>query len=177
MLRHLWVLNVALNSLGLLRLGQLWAKRRLLLRERQRQRQAQLAGATLPSALVPPEAEELVQALEEQCERYKTLSDKQKTRLLDLTRRLGEFCSGQARAREAGAAGGAAAAAPTPSTGDIVVAEDGDVDALTCPVCWTTGKEVAFNCGHMLCEHCSLLVSDCPACRTSISLRLRVFIS
>ena len=52
-----------------------------------------------------------------------------------------------------------------------------DVEPLTCPICWSEQKEVAFGCGHMLCEGCSLLVADCPICRKDVSLRLRVYVS
>jgi hypothetical protein len=36
---------------------------------------------------------------------------------------------------------------------------------LECPVCWHSTKQVAFGCGHLTCEKCSLLVDCCPVCR------------
>ncbi|TXG46335.1 hypothetical protein EZV62_028164 [Acer yangbiense] len=44
-----------------------------------------------------------------------------------------------------------------------------------CPICLTSAKDMAFNCGHMTCRECSTKVSNCPICRQRITNRLRLF--
>lgn len=44
-----------------------------------------------------------------------------------------------------------------------------------CPICLTSSKDMAFNCGHMTCRECSSKVSNCPICRQVITSRLRLF--
>ncbi|KAL5811546.1 hypothetical protein ACOSQ4_028114 [Xanthoceras sorbifolium] len=44
-----------------------------------------------------------------------------------------------------------------------------------CPICLTSAKDMAFNCGHMTCRECSSKVSNCPIYRQRITSRLRLF--
>ncbi|GFR45298.1 hypothetical protein Agub_g6656 [Astrephomene gubernaculifera] len=44
-----------------------------------------------------------------------------------------------------------------------------------CPVCWERRKELVFGCGHQTCGECGERLSACPICRTTISIRIRVY--
>jgi len=48
-------------------------------------------------------------------------------------------------------------------------------DYKVCPLCMEHDQEFVLNCGHQLCPSCSDSLHSCPFCRTSISLRTRVF--
>lgn len=44
-----------------------------------------------------------------------------------------------------------------------------------CAICLTNKKDMAFNCGHMICRECGAQVSNCPICRQHISSRIRLY--
>ncbi|XP_057949911.1 E3 ubiquitin-protein ligase RGLG4 [Malania oleifera] len=44
-----------------------------------------------------------------------------------------------------------------------------------CPICLTSGKDMAFNCGHMTCRECGSRLSNCPICRQQIGSRIRLY--
>ncbi|XP_044467418.1 E3 ubiquitin-protein ligase RGLG4 [Mangifera indica] len=44
-----------------------------------------------------------------------------------------------------------------------------------CPICLTSPKDLAFNCGHMTCSDCGSRVTNCPICRQRITNRLRLY--
>ncbi|KAL2342899.1 hypothetical protein Fmac_004184 [Flemingia macrophylla] len=46
---------------------------------------------------------------------------------------------------------------------------------LTCPVCLTNPKDMAFGCGHTTCKECGVTLSSCPMCRQQITTRLRLY--
>ncbi|KAL8134761.1 E3 ubiquitin-protein ligase RGLG4 isoform X2 [Apium graveolens] len=50
-----------------------------------------------------------------------------------------------------------------------------DERSQVCAICLTNNKDMAFNCGHMTCRECGMLVSTCPICRHQISSRIRLY--
>ena len=44
-----------------------------------------------------------------------------------------------------------------------------------CVVCWSRKKEVAFRCGHQTCSSCADRISNCPICRQTIDMKIRLF--
>jgi E3 ubiquitin-protein ligase RGLG len=51
---------------------------------------------------------------------------------------------------------------------------DGDIN-LSCPVCLTDKKDMAFNCGHQTCRQCASSLANCPICRETITQRIRLY--
>jgi hypothetical protein len=49
-------------------------------------------------------------------------------------------------------------------------------DGPRCPICWHDERNVAFQCGHLACERCSLIVSECPLCRAPVEQRLKLYV-
>lgn len=45
-----------------------------------------------------------------------------------------------------------------------------------CRICCERVLTRAFNCGHMMCEQCSIQLTQCPFCREPITQRLQVYI-
>lgn len=48
-------------------------------------------------------------------------------------------------------------------------------DYKVCPLCMEHDKDMMLNCGHQICETCCGTLTECPFCRTTVSMRLRVF--
>ena len=48
-------------------------------------------------------------------------------------------------------------------------------DYKACPLCMEHDKEMVLSCGHQFCEMCCGTLTECPFCRTPISMRLRIF--
>ncbi|XP_010415367.1 PREDICTED: E3 ubiquitin-protein ligase RGLG2-like isoform X1 [Camelina sativa] len=44
-----------------------------------------------------------------------------------------------------------------------------------CPVCLMSPKNMAFNCGHQTCSECGKDLTVCPICRSSISVRIKLY--
>ena len=36
-------------------------------------------------------------------------------------------------------------------------------------------RDCALQCGHLMCERCSLIVTDCPLCRVPVQHRLKLY--
>ncbi|XP_021818260.1 E3 ubiquitin-protein ligase RGLG4-like [Prunus avium] len=66
-------------------------------------------------------------------------------------------------------------APPTREPSGLSAAVGDDRSEMTCPVCLTNNKDLAFGCGHMSCRDCGQRLSNCPICRQPIRSRLRVF--
>lgn len=60
----------------------------------------------------------------------------------------------------------AAATAPLPNTRN---------DGQLCPICLVIPKNMAFNCGHQTCSDCGEDLHVCPICRSSISVRIKLY--
>lgn len=65
--------------------------------------------------------------------------------------------------------GGSAAASSASTT-----AGAGSEDA-TCPVCLDRPKNMAFQCGHLVCRTCGPSLSNCPICRQAITQRIPLY--
>lgn len=50
------------------------------------------------------------------------------------------------------------------------------VDQTKCGVCFDHPLSIALNCGHLVCSACAPQLNDCPQCRETITLRLRVYL-
>ncbi|CAN8238709.1 unnamed protein product [Cochlearia groenlandica] len=48
-------------------------------------------------------------------------------------------------------------------------------DGQGCPICLMSPKNMAFNCGHQTCSECGEDLSVCPICRSSISVRIKLY--
>ncbi|XP_019057704.1 PREDICTED: LOW QUALITY PROTEIN: E3 ubiquitin-protein ligase RGLG2 [Tarenaya hassleriana] len=48
-------------------------------------------------------------------------------------------------------------------------------DTQVCPVCFGNQKNMAFNCGHQTCCECGEDLRTCPICRSSISIRIKLY--
>lgn len=48
-------------------------------------------------------------------------------------------------------------------------------DDKACPLCMEHNKDMVLSCGHQFCELCSSTLTECPFCRTPVSMRLRIF--
>lgn len=48
-------------------------------------------------------------------------------------------------------------------------------DHKSCPLCMEHDKDMVLNCGHQFCEMCSGTLTECPFCRTAVSMRLKMF--
>lgn len=49
-------------------------------------------------------------------------------------------------------------------------------ERLLCPVCLDREKNLAFGCGHRVCDVCAeQLLHECPTCRSPITVRTRLF--
>ncbi|XP_052196122.1 E3 ubiquitin-protein ligase RGLG3 isoform X2 [Diospyros lotus] len=44
-----------------------------------------------------------------------------------------------------------------------------------CPICLTNPKDMAFDCGHLVCKECGVSISSCPMCRRPITTRIRLY--
>uniref|UniRef100_A0A1J3E3N2 RING-type E3 ubiquitin transferase n=1 Tax=Noccaea caerulescens TaxID=107243 RepID=A0A1J3E3N2_NOCCA len=44
-----------------------------------------------------------------------------------------------------------------------------------CPICLVSSKNMAFNCGHQTCSECGEDLNVCPICRSSISVRIKLY--
>ena len=44
-----------------------------------------------------------------------------------------------------------------------------------CVICMERAVNLAFGCGHQLCEECGVQMKECPVCRKHIESRLRLF--
>jgi len=45
----------------------------------------------------------------------------------------------------------------------------------TCPICLTARKNLAFQCGHLVCTECAASLERCPTCRQAIVTRVELF--
>lgn len=48
-------------------------------------------------------------------------------------------------------------------------------DHKSCPLCMEHDKDMVLSCGHQFCEKCTGTLTECPFCRTAVSMRLRLF--
>ncbi|XP_006301528.2 E3 ubiquitin-protein ligase RGLG5 isoform X1 [Capsella rubella] len=48
-------------------------------------------------------------------------------------------------------------------------------EGQVCPVCLMNPKNLAFNCGHQTCSECGDDLSVCPICRSSITVRIKLY--
>lgn len=48
-------------------------------------------------------------------------------------------------------------------------------DHKACPLCMEHDKDMVLSCGHQFCETCSSTLTECPFCRTAVSMRLKMF--
>ncbi len=52
-----------------------------------------------------------------------------------------------------------------------------DIEHLQCNICHINTKNVAFNCGHLVCGCCVQKVGkNCPHCRKEIHSRTEIFL-
>jgi len=58
-------------------------------------------------------------------------------------------------------------------TGQLI---ETDCEQIQCLICKTYKKNVALNCGHLLCPMCVSKISKCPFCETKIGRKQKVFI-
>lgn len=49
-------------------------------------------------------------------------------------------------------------------------------ESYLCCICQDVRKDMALNCGHILCRHCAANVTNCPECRSTITTRKRVYL-
>ena len=49
-------------------------------------------------------------------------------------------------------------------------------EAQTCSICMERKKETAFQCGHVVCQPCSLALTICHICRQAITKRIKIFV-
>ena len=51
-----------------------------------------------------------------------------------------------------------------------------NIDNL-CPICLDNERNIAFDCGHLICNNCNLdSIVICPICRKDINIRLRIYL-
>lgn len=80
--------------------------------------------------------------------------------------RTSRSTSFQTRTPQAYDSGVAAATAPVPNARN---------DGQLCPICLVIPKNMAFNCGHQTCSDCGEDLHVCPICRSSISVRIKLY--
>lgn len=51
-----------------------------------------------------------------------------------------------------------------------------DVDQTFCGICMERPKNLAFQCGHMCCVHCSEVLTICHMCRIKIEQKIKLFL-
>ncbi|CAA6672400.1 unnamed protein product [Spirodela intermedia] len=49
------------------------------------------------------------------------------------------------------------------------------INGQRCPVCLCNVKDLAFGCGHQTCYDCGGVLQFCPICRSSITIKIRLY--
>ncbi|KAH7707708.1 E3 ubiquitin-protein ligase RGLG2-like protein [Aphelenchoides avenae] len=47
---------------------------------------------------------------------------------------------------------------------------------VLCPICWTTVRDTALNCGHTYCQTCAGRLVDCATCRQRVTAKSRIYL-
>ncbi|KAJ4798408.1 copine family protein [Rhynchospora pubera] len=53
--------------------------------------------------------------------------------------------------------------------------DDSASTEMSCPICLTNPKDMAFQCGHLTCRECGSTLATCPICRAQITLRIKLY--